>query len=335
MQNVLDFWVGTSRIKFKWLFLLIIVLLSAILIGSLSNSTSLSALDHPPGAYAFETVAFLCLYAVPLFLLSAQIVSVMLAEKRILLAALEAAEIRNIALQENCRRGICPSGLHGIIEDRNRSYAEAKCIPKDQFMSLSFNDTLNGEKKAQAASCNGKVGHSDTDTIKVPGDPEKFGFEFISNGEENGLAIEHATTLGGISRDDNPEKRESIDPERLMYLLRSSPAVVYACEATGDHVVTFMSQNIRFSLGYEPEELLWAPKFRMDRIHPEDALRVLAGLSLLTEAGYYTYEYRFLHKNGTYKWMRDELRLMLDADGRPKEIVGSWFEISDQKRAED
>jgi len=42
--------------------------------------------------------------------------------------------------------------------------------------------------------------------------------------------------------------------DRLVHLLSSAPAVIYSYKATGDFAPTFVSQNIRDWLGYEPEE---------------------------------------------------------------------------------
>ena len=44
--------------------------------------------------------------------------------------------------------------------------------------------------------------------------------------------------------------------DRLVHLLSSAPAVIYSYKATGDFAPTFVSQNIRDWLGYEPREYL-------------------------------------------------------------------------------
>src|SRR5215475_10205107 len=44
-------------------------------------------------------------------------------------------------------------------------------------------------------------------------------------------------------------------------LLASSPAVIYSFKATGDFAPTFVSQNIKDWLGYEPSDYLESPDF--------------------------------------------------------------------------
>lgn len=122
---------------------------------------------------------------------------------------------------------------------------------------------------------------------------------------------------------------------RLEYLLTTGPVVVYICEPGGVYAATWMSENIETQLGYEPREFIDDPEFWANHIHPEDRPRVSAELSCLFEKGHHIHEYRFQHKDGTYRWMRDELRLLRDAAGNPREIVGYWIDITDRKQMEE
>jgi len=47
-----------------------------------------------------------------------------------------------------------------------------------------------------------------------------------------------------------------------------------------------------------------------------------------------TLEYRFRHKDGTYTWVNDDMQLLQDEDGNPREVVGSWSNIAERKEAE-
>jgi len=123
--------------------------------------------------------------------------------------------------------------------------------------------------------------------------------------------------------------------ERLKYLFASSPGVIYCCKPSGDYGATFISENIASQLGYEAYEFIEDPSFWADRIHPEDKPHVFAGLSDLFERGHHTHEYRFLHKDGSYRWMHDQLKLIRDSEGNPIEIVGFWMDITDRKKMEE
>jgi PAS domain S-box-containing protein len=76
------------------------------------------------------------------------------------------------------------------------------------------------------------------------------------------------------------------------------------------------------------------PGFWSMRLHPEDAARVFEQMAPLVEKGGGTVEYRFRHCNGRYVWIQDTFKVVRDDAGNPLEIVGSWADVSDRKRAE-
>jgi two-component system, cell cycle sensor histidine kinase and response regulator CckA len=119
--------------------------------------------------------------------------------------------------------------------------------------------------------------------------------------------------------------------KELEELLTASPTVIYRSEPSGSYAVTFVGKNVKRQLGYEPHEFTKDPRFWADRIHPEDAPRVLAGLSDLCEKELQAHEYRFLHKDGSYRWILDEVRLVRNASGGPSHVVGSRTDITNQK----
>ncbi|MFF9548823.1 response regulator [Methylobacterium fujisawaense] len=121
---------------------------------------------------------------------------------------------------------------------------------------------------------------------------------------------------------------------RLTYLLTASPSMICSFEVGGRNAPTFISENVRDLLGYEPGDYLAGPEFWLERLHPEDRERVLGEFPHLLDQGHNVIEYRFLHANGTYRWVRDEQRLLRDPNGRPVEVVESWSDITERKEAE-
>lgn len=99
--------------------------------------------------------------------------------------------------------------------------------------------------------------------------------------------------------------KEGVDVlgERSKYLFTSSPVVIYCRKPSGDYGATFVSVNIKSQLGYEAHEFIEDPGFWADRIHPEDKPHVLAGPPEPFEKAYYAHEYRFLHKDRSYRWI--------------------------------
>ena len=122
--------------------------------------------------------------------------------------------------------------------------------------------------------------------------------------------------------------------DRIGHLLSSAPAVIYSYKAMGDFAPTFVSQNIRDRLGYEPQEYLENADFWRNRVHPDDLAVVEAEAAHLFKKGSHRVEYRFLRKEGSYCWVNDEQRLVRDEEGQPVEVVGSWSDVTERKEAE-
>ena len=138
-----------------------------------------------------------------------------------------------------------------------------------------------------------------------------------------------------ITHRQQTERENRLLKERLEFLLASSPAMIYSSKPYRDYDSTFISQNIEAILGYNPEEVISTPSFWANHLHPEDAPRVFADLSALFEYDTHQHEYRFLHRDGYYVWIRDAMRLVRDEQGRPTEIVGYFADISDVKQTEE
>jgi PAS domain S-box-containing protein len=122
--------------------------------------------------------------------------------------------------------------------------------------------------------------------------------------------------------------------ERLQFLLTQTPAVLFLSRPDGDYGTTFVSDNVQQVLGYPPAAFLEDPNFWLQHVHPDDVPRILTGLAPLVERGYHAHEYRFLHQDGRYRWVQNELKLLRDAEGKPVNIAGYLIDISDRKQAE-
>jgi len=125
--------------------------------------------------------------------------------------------------------------------------------------------------------------------------------------------------------------------ERLHHLLSSSPGIIYAAtpSSTLDTplVLTFISTNVMQILGYELPQCLEVD-FWLNGIHPDDRNLFKTAEQEMLQQGYATCEYRFRHRDGSYRWLYDQTKLVQDEWGNPLERIGSWMDISDRKAAE-
>lgn len=122
--------------------------------------------------------------------------------------------------------------------------------------------------------------------------------------------------------------------KQLGDLVGHSPAVIYSADISADCGITFASENMFALTGYSADLFQGDKYFWKKLIHPQDLTRVLLGFEEAGKSGAAVFDYRFMHKKGAYQWVRDETKLVMDAAGLPKEFVGSWVDISEQKKAE-
>ena len=121
--------------------------------------------------------------------------------------------------------------------------------------------------------------------------------------------------------------------QRLQHVVSSSPAVLYTLRVEGGVLVpTWTSANIERFAGYTPEEVA-GPGWWADRVHPDDRERVISQVPELLAEGGAVREYRFRHKTGTHRWVRDE-QVLVRHGAEPDEVVGSWSDINERKEAE-
>jgi PAS domain S-box-containing protein len=148
----------------------------------------------------------------------------------------------------------------------------------------------------------------------------------------------HQKIIGSI-RDitERHQKEEELrqTKQRLQHIIASNPAVIYSRNPGGDCAITFISNNVKTELGYDPEDFVNDRHFWFDHIHPDDVQYVKDEFSTLADQGSHVLEYRFRHKNGSYRWMRDAMRLLFEKQSNALEVVGSWTDITDMKQTEE
>ncbi|MBN3923401.1 PAS domain S-box protein [Nostoc sp. NMS4] len=142
------------------------------------------------------------------------------------------------------------------------------------------------------------------------------------------------TVLVEISYRKHVEQELRLANERLQYLLTSSPVVIYSSKTSEDFSITFISENVKEMVGYEAREFIDNSSFWLDCVHPQDIELISEKFSPLVEQEYISYEYRWLHADGTYHWFYEKMRLIRDEANSPIEWVGYWADINDRKLAE-
>jgi PAS domain S-box-containing protein len=128
--------------------------------------------------------------------------------------------------------------------------------------------------------------------------------------------------------------KDKIEEESLFSnkLIAASPAITFLFDLVHNKEV-FVSGKIKEVMGYTPEELLvMGENVLLQITHPDDIEIIAKGIEDLVEHNNDTVgriEYRFLHKNGGYRWLRTYYVVFKrDELGRPVELLGKTFEVT-------
>jgi two-component system cell cycle sensor histidine kinase/response regulator CckA len=152
----------------------------------------------------------------------------------------------------------------------------------------------------------------------------------VSLGEETVVLF----VLRDIGERQHAERELRAVQERLQRVVSSSPAVLYTLRVDGERLIAnWVSANIQEVIGYAPGEISGDQWWR-ERVHPDDRARMFGQVPELLSVGHVSREYRFRAADGSYRWIRDEQKLLRDAAGAPVEVVGSWWDVGDRKQAE-
>jgi len=89
-------------------------------------------------------------------------------------------------------------------------------------------------------------------------------------------------------------------------------------------------------IGYAEADISDASSEWHDRLHPDDLERVLAAMRGCIDSPPHEcrVEFRFRHKDGSYRWILAQAGAAPDAHGKVSKLLGSHVDITDQKRNE-
>ena len=117
-----------------------------------------------------------------------------------------------------------------------------------------------------------------------------------------------------------PIGSDAFDPGDLYLanLLERVPAIIYVADIGDAGRWRYVSPQIQQILGFSAEEWCAYPDLWASRLHPADRERVLAAehaTSIAESSAPILSEYRFLHRDGSVVWIRDDALLVRDGDG--------------------
>jgi signal transduction histidine kinase len=119
--------------------------------------------------------------------------------------------------------------------------------------------------------------------------------------------------------------------ERLRQVLGSSPDVIYEMQTLGESpTFTWVSDNVERLLG-EPADTVMSPGWWSSHVHPDDIVPPVQPARDFGPDGEAMREFRLLHADGRYRWIRDRQR-HTPGNGR---LVGAWSDVTELRSLEE
>jgi PAS domain S-box-containing protein len=129
------------------------------------------------------------------------------------------------------------------------------------------------------------------------------------------------------------ELREKEAREAL--ILSSLPMAFYTAQPSAPFGRIWVSEQIQRISGFPANNFIADKHLWESRIHPDDRKRVLNRFETISHSGAVAVEYRWQCADGSYHWFVSQAVLIEDEQGNPKEMIGTWRDVTERKQAEE
>jgi PAS domain S-box-containing protein len=134
---------------------------------------------------------------------------------------------------------------------------------------------------------------------------------------------------------DNPLPASTqLQAELLRYQRMAAylPLYIYAVQIVEDQIIPeIYSPTVERITGYAASEFIRDPWFWLKLVHPEDRDRIDEAIAKNFSNEQEAMEYRLIRKDGAVRWVRDQLRVSFDPQGKPNGYYGTVEDITERK----
>jgi PAS domain S-box-containing protein len=121
--------------------------------------------------------------------------------------------------------------------------------------------------------------------------------------------------------------------QRQAVIIQSLPMVLYLEPYDSKRRIPhYVTGDIEAITGFTPDQMtsdMW-----VERLHPDDRIKVIAALEARSKSGKMSLEYRWQCGDGSFRHFLDQAVLLKDAQGHPIEFAGTITDVSEQRSLE-
>ena len=203
--------------------------------------------------------------------------------------------------------------------------------PFENLIKVKFQNGENLKLITQSIA----IGQSVNKEVKIKtkhtaSSPFEISFQPLTS--ETGERIGYSFILRDLT-----EKYESQKlAKQIKLIVENSPAVLFRINPSQNYRIKYISDNIS-QFGFSANELIKNKVSFFELLHQEDVDRIKNAIDTSSDSqGAYSFsgEYRVKKKNGSYAWVEDKTRDVLDASGKIIFHEGLFQDITDRKNLE-
>jgi PAS domain S-box-containing protein len=262
-------------------------------------------------------------------------------ERRKAEEALRASEALYHSLVETLPLGVWRKDLEGRFIFGNRRFCEGRGQTVDQLIGKTDFDFFPPELAAKYRQDDMRVHQTATPYASaeehITATGEKLYVECVKSPifDAAGQVIGTQGIFWDVTARKLAEEELRKSRERFELAVLASQDGLWDWDVEGNQV--WYSPQMRKMLGYDEQEFPNRPGETEKRVHPDDHARwreVLHG-HVTGQTDHLEMEYRMLHKDGSYRWVRDRGVALRRGDGKAYRIAGSREDITARKRSEE
>jgi PAS domain S-box-containing protein len=168
---------------------------------------------------------------------------------------------------------------------------------------------------------------------RTPRRPDAGEIDLVGRaGDLAGVAIQRAREQAILRR--QIDLLEAAD-ERFNMVVRASRTGFWDWDIRNNSMI--LSDEWKAQLGYLPHELTSGFSTWEDHLHPDDREAALSKVrnALIDPSRPFQSDFRLRHKDGSYRWILAQGRVIADEDGDAIRMIGTHVDVSEVKRAQD